>query len=158
LPPGNYTLKGAGGKDVGAFTASLTLGPQFVISGGLPTSVTRSSGLTLNWTGGNSSDTVVIFGGSQSGSLLNQTGASFICFTTAGKGSYTVPASILNQLPAITAAQITNGAGSGSLGVSVGTSATSGNGLFNAPLTAGGSITNATFTGSTFIDASVAFQ
>ncbi len=158
LPPGNYTLKGAGGKDVGAFTASVTLGPQFVISGGLPTSVTRSSGLTLNWTGGNSSDTVAIFGGSQLGSILNQTGASFICFTTAGKGSYTVPASILNQLPAITAAQITNGAGSGSLGVSVGTSATSGNGLFNAPLTAGGTISNATFTGSTFIDASVAFQ
>jgi adhesin/invasin len=141
--PGTYTLKGAGGKDVGAFNASMTLGAPLTITGGLPTTVTRASGLTLNWTGGNSTDLVLIVGGSGPNSGATQ----FVCTTTAGKGTFTVPASILNQLPASSAAATTAGTATSFLSVESTTNPTASNGLFSAPLTAGGSIGNATFLG-----------
>jgi hypothetical protein len=131
---------------VGPFSTSLTLGSLLTITGGLPTTVNRSAGLTLNWTGGGSTDTVEIFGssGTSSGS------AEFVCITTAGSGTFTVPASILNQLPAA-------GTSSGYLGVfsSPTPSATS---LFMAPLTAGGSITNATFLAYLGVEGSATYQ
>ena len=87
IVPGTYSLKGAGGKDVGPFTTSLTLGSLLTITGGLPTTVTRSAGLTLKWTGGGSTDTVEIFGTSGT----SNTFAEFVCITTAGPGTFTVP-------------------------------------------------------------------
>jgi uncharacterized protein (TIGR03437 family) len=153
--PGTYTLKGAGGKDVGPFSASLTLGTLLTITGGLPSSVTRNSGLTLNWTGGNSTDFVEIIGSSGSTS----TGiATFGCITTAGPGTFTVPASILNQLPAVTTAAIAAGTGTGFLGVFSSPSPTSGSSLFSAPLTAGGSISNATFLALLGVENTASYQ
>src|ERR1019366_8355149 len=131
LVAGTYTLSGAGGKDVGSFSTSLTLGSPLIITGGLPSTVVRSAGVPLNWTGGNASDEVVIVGLSEnttgSGSSAVTTGAEFICMTTAGKGGFTVPASILTQLPA---------SAPGILELSSGNNSTS----FTAPLKAGGSI------------------
>jgi uncharacterized protein (TIGR03437 family) len=147
LVAGTYTLNGSGGTGVGPFTASVTIGPPLTITGGLPATVNRSSGLSLNWTGGNSTDYVEILG--DAFTLSNSTvtgGASFACITTAGAGGFTVPSSILTQLPAISAAQIAAGTGEGLLAVYSGTISTSGNGLFNAPLVGGGTITNAAFT------------
>jgi uncharacterized protein (TIGR03437 family) len=154
IVPGTYTLRGAGGKDVGAFNASITLGSALTITGGLPATVTRNAGLTLNWTGGNSTDTVEIFG--SSGTTGSTT--TFVCITTAGPGTFTVPASILNQLPAVTTAAVTAGTGSGILAVFSSPSPASGSGLFSAPLTAGGSITNATFLALLGIEGSAAYQ
>jgi hypothetical protein len=152
---GTYTLKGAGGKDVGPFNASLNLGTLLTITGGLPAAVTRNSGLTLNWTGGNSTDVVEIFGLSGASS----TGiATFGCITTAGAGTFTVPASILNQLPAVTASAITAGTGTGYLGVFSSPSPASGSSLFSAPLTAGGSISNATFLALLGLEATASYQ
>jgi hypothetical protein len=136
LPAGTYTLNGAGGNDVGSFNTSITIGPPLTVTGGLPSTVTRSAGLTLNWTGGNASDQVKIDGSS---STTSGTGSSavtnfseFICTTTAGQGTFTVPASILNQLPATT---------TGSLNVSSGTNSAT----FTASLKAGGSIDSGNF-------------
>jgi uncharacterized protein (TIGR03437 family) len=146
LVAGTYTLTGAGGKDVGAFNASITIGSPLTITGGLPTVVTRGAGLTLNWTGGNPSDLVEIAGytttASGSGASSTQVGTEFICTTTAGQGTFTVPASILDQLPAVSAAAEANGTASGSLEVFSGGNPSSGNGLFTAQLTAGGSISS----------------
>jgi len=151
---GTYTLKGAGGKDVGPFNASLNLGTLLTITGGLPSSVTRNSGLTLNWTGGNSTDVVEIFG--ISGSSSSGT-ATFGCITTAGAGTFTVPASILNQLPAVTAQAITAGTGTGFVGV-FSSPAAAGSSLFSAPLTAGGSIANSTFLALLGVEATASYQ
>jgi uncharacterized protein (TIGR03437 family) len=116
---GQYTVTGNGGKDVGAFNASITVGSPLTITGGLPTTVNRSAGLPLSWTGGNSSDLVEIVGSSSttSGSGLNTVTDvwSFVCTTTAGTGGFTVPSSILQQLPA--AALAANGSGGGFLEV-----------------------------------------
>lgn len=56
LVAGTYTLAGAGGRDVGSFSVPITVGTPLSIT--LPATVNRSQGLTLNWTGGNSSDYV----------------------------------------------------------------------------------------------------
>jgi uncharacterized protein (TIGR03437 family) len=131
---GTYTLNGAGGADIGKFTGSVTLGAPLTVTGGLPSTVNRSAGLTLNWTGGNSTDLVEIFGTSTVGS----TSTSFTCVTTAGQKTFTVDKSILTQLPASTGT-------SNSLLVYSFVSPVSGNGLFTAPLTAGGGSVNASF-------------
>jgi uncharacterized protein (TIGR03437 family) len=138
---GTYTLNGAGGTAVGPFTATLTLPTPLTVTGGLPSTVNRSNDLTINWTGDNSADEAIVFG--SAATLVNGSpvsGATFTCITTAGAGGFTVPSSILNQLPAITAAQIADNTAEGSIEVAW---AVSGNGLFTAPLVAGGSISGA---------------
>ena len=63
--------------------------------------INRASGLTVTWTGGDP-DTLVFINGSsyvadQSGKL---TGAAFQCYENNTAGRFTVPASVLQQLPA----------------------------------------------------------
>ena len=130
---------------------SLTLGTPLTITGGLPSSVTESAGLTINWTGGNASDIVEIIGSSGvstgSGANLVTTTTEFICTTTAGPGTFTVPSSVLTQLPVTTA----NNTGFLEV-VSTPTPVP-----FTAPLTAGGSV-NATFAGLLGTGATVTYQ
>jgi uncharacterized protein (TIGR03437 family) len=106
LPAGGYSLSGAGGNDVGSFSTSLTLASPLTLSSALPTTVNRSSPLTLNWTGGNASDMVEIIGSSGTttgtGTSAVTSTTEFICLTTAGQKTFTVPASVLSQLPATT--------------------------------------------------------
>jgi len=135
IVPGTYTLNGAGGADVGKFNASVSIGSPLTVTGGLPGSVVRNSSLTLNWTGGNATDLVEIFG-SSSTAATGGTTTEFICLTTAAQKTFTVPSSVLNQLPAST---------SGILAVLSSVAPTSANGQFNAPLTAGGDINFGTF-------------
>jgi uncharacterized protein (TIGR03437 family) len=149
---GTYSINGAGGKDVGAFNSSITIGTPLTVTGGLPSTVTRSSGLTLNWTGGLSSDLVEIFGSASTGTGANATTTSFICLTTAGAGTFTVPSSVLSQLPAVTASA-TTGSG-GLLAVESGPTPS----IFSAPLTAGGSITNAPFSSLVGVGGLVSYQ
>jgi uncharacterized protein (TIGR03437 family) len=146
---GQYTLNGAGGRDIGKFSAQVTLGAPLTITGGLPATVNRGAGLTLNWNGGNASDIVEIFGSSSVVSGATSTTTSFICTTTAGQKTFTVPASILTQLPAST---------TGALEVISSVNPTSGNGLFSAPLVAGGTIDAGFFLGLTGIGGAPTYQ
>ena len=123
ITAGQYTVSGAGGKDVGKFSTSLTLGTPLTVTGGLPSTITRANGLPLSWSGGNPADTVTISGGSS-----NSTDSwSFVCTTTAGAGGFTVSSQVLNLLPT---------SSSGFIGVLDTPTPAS----FTAPLTAGGSI------------------
>ena len=141
LVAGTYSLTGAGGADVGAFNTSITMGTPLIVNGGtLPATIVRASGLPLTWTGGNASDYVEIVGyaGNVTGTGTN-TGidaTEFICTTTAGTGGFTVPASVLNQLPAVSASATTNGTGTSFLEVISSVNPVS----FTAPLKAGGNI------------------
>ena len=138
ITAGKYTLNGAGGKDVGSFSTSITLGSPLTLTAALPTVVSRSSPLVLAWTGGNSTDPVQIFGysgtSSGSGASAVTTATEFMCATTAGTGGFTVPASILSQLPATAASAA---GGTGLLEVASGPTPTS----FTAPLTGSSSVT-----------------
>ncbi|MEO8594410.1 MAG: hypothetical protein ABI759_13920 [Candidatus Solibacter sp.] len=149
LPAGTYTLNGAGGVDVGNFTASVTVGSPLTLTTPLPDSVTRSAGVTVNWTGGNASDVVQITGG---GSTSTGTGAarvttttSFICLTTAGVRTFTVPPAVLTQLPATD---------NGSLFVSSGAQPLN----FTASLKAGGSIDAGSFGSFVGVGAAPAYR
>jgi uncharacterized protein (TIGR03437 family) len=142
LLAGTYNLTGAGGTGVGSFNTSITLGPPLTLNNPatLPTTITKSAGLTLNWTGGNASDVVEIIGDA---GTFTGTGASevtdvteFICKTTAGQKTFTVPASILTQLPTITAAQVAASTATGLVEVVSGPPAVS----FSPNLTKGGTI------------------
>jgi len=156
LVAGTYTVSGAGGADVGKFNTQVTLGSPLTLAGGLlPTTVNRSAGLTLNWSGGNPSDLVEIIGssGSTSGS-----GASaitdtwgFVCTTNAGAATFTVPSSVLLQLPAISGSSTT---GSGFLEFASAVNPST----FTAALTAGGSIDSGTFTAFLGIGSNVTYQ
>ncbi len=127
---GQYTFNGAGGADVGKFSGSITVGAPLVVTGGLPTTVNRSQPLTLSWTGGNPNDSLSIEGTAGTVSNGVSTSTTFICTTTAGAGSFTVPASVLSQLPAV------SGANSGTLlEISTGNQVP-----VTIPLTAGGNM------------------
>jgi uncharacterized protein (TIGR03437 family) len=136
LVAGQYKLAGAGGKDVGVFNATANLSAPLTITGGLPATVVRANGLPLAWTGGGANDVVMILGyaGTTSGTGTNAVidATEFVCTTTAGANGFTVPASILTQLPAVSS---TSATGATFLEVVSYNSST-----FTAPLTAGGAI------------------
>ena len=111
LGAGNYSIAGAGGADVGAF------GP---VSLGVPTLInvtsnfadgttfSRSTPLQVTWTGGGSSDMVLIYGRSYKLGAGVQPPVSdpgqfrsmaFVCSTTASAGQFSVPVDVLQQLP-----------------------------------------------------------
>ncbi|HJZ97300.1 MAG TPA: hypothetical protein VKE70_12400 [Candidatus Solibacter sp.] len=102
--PGPITVSGPGGADVSKFNVTvtppalptLTSPPPDASS---PTAVTRSSGLTVTWSGGNDQTYIEIQGFSttdDTGSL----GASFQCNVPSSAGSFTVPPNVLLALPA----------------------------------------------------------
>jgi uncharacterized protein (TIGR03437 family) len=162
ITAGTYTLTGAGGADVGPFTGSVTIGQPLTVTGGLPSTVNRSQDLNLAWTGGAASDVVVIAGTSAvlvSGTPANGTynSGTFICTTTGDKQSFTVPTAILQQLPA-TPAGGAAGSSIATLSVFSTGAPTNGNGLFSAPLTAGGSTDLALFTAGVGNSATPAYQ
>jgi uncharacterized protein (TIGR03437 family) len=100
LGPGTFTITGSGGPDVGAFTAVLknpaavTWTNQTAI-----TSVTRSAGQVITWSGGDATTTILIGGQSTSGNAADSVGASFQCTAKATDGTFTVPALVLLSMP-----------------------------------------------------------
>lgn len=101
---GTYTAdNGSGGPDVPAFTVSGTFGAPLVWTNQSNiTTVTRSNGVTVTWTGGGAGDLVEIFGTSlaigSTGTFLAY--ASFTCLANQADLQFTVPASVLLSLPA----------------------------------------------------------
>ncbi|HTS51014.1 MAG TPA: hypothetical protein VMH05_23875 [Bryobacteraceae bacterium] len=89
---------GSGGKDVGSFNVSLTVpSPAFSWTNMASiASVTRSQGITVNWTGGDPSTYVVITGSSSNSSVT----ASFTCYAPQPALTFTVPPYITLALPA----------------------------------------------------------
>ena len=98
LEGGTYTISGAGGKDIGAFSTSITLPPPITWTNqGQINSIVRSSGFTVTWTGGDASQTVAIAGGSTNQKTKESGG--FVCLAPATAGSFVIPANVLAALP-----------------------------------------------------------
>jgi uncharacterized protein (TIGR03437 family) len=101
---GDFTFSGTGGPDVGAFTT-----PQVDIAAPVTwtnvsdlATVTRSKGLTVNWTGGATGSYVGIKGFSLAavnGSTTDYIVGFFSCRALASAQTYTVPAGVLQTLP-----------------------------------------------------------
>ncbi|MBI4876109.1 MAG: choice-of-anchor C family protein [Acidobacteria bacterium] len=99
LNPGRFTVRGPGGSDVGAFSVSLDVprGVTWTDRNRL-SQVNRDSAVSFNWTGGGSSQIVLIGGASTD--QKNQVAAGFFCAVPAAQGSFTVPPNVLGNLPA----------------------------------------------------------
>ena len=103
---GSYTFTGTGGANVGSFTTSVSIGNLISWTNqSAASTVTRSSGQNITWTGGSPNTYVYVGGSSASGAAS----ASFVCYAPASAGQLTVPSYVLLALPEST---------NGSLGVS----------------------------------------
>jgi uncharacterized protein (TIGR03437 family) len=144
LAQGTYRMAGTGGADIGAFNASLDVPGafQWTNEGSLANPIPRSSNMNITWTGGGSGLVTITgtamaqAGGTETNPIYDAT--IFSCIAQASAGSFSVPSSVLQQLPAVSS-DITTGS-MGSLTVMAVSDASKGQGLFTAPLTAGGSI------------------
>ena len=118
LDPGDYTVDdGAGGKDVGSFTANLTLtNPQLKFTNiDAINTIDRSKGVTVQWTGGDPNGFVTVSG--TSSSLSGTTPGSisllgsFQCSAPVSAGQFTVPAFVTSSLLASGSPQPVGGTG-----------------------------------------------
>jgi len=105
LDPGHYTVTGPGGRDVGAFTASIDVPPTPFVWTNIPsvtTPIDRSKDLTITWTGGIPDTQVTILGGS----LVNGVNVAFLCAAPVSTGQFTIPAYVLLHLAATGSSQV----------------------------------------------------
>jgi hypothetical protein len=98
LQPGTYSFTGTGGKDVGAFTASIPLPAKFDWTNrpAVPVTIDRSKPLTVTWANGYAGALVEITGQSQ---VSQGIGAQFQCWADATAGSFTVPGAVMSAIP-----------------------------------------------------------
>jgi hypothetical protein len=99
LAAGRYTLAGPGGANVGAFSGAIDVGQELVVTNNADDFkvINRSNGITIRWTGGDPSLMLAISGSSVS---TPTDGAAFVCIQNVSAGQFTVPSSVLSQLPA----------------------------------------------------------
>jgi uncharacterized protein (TIGR03437 family) len=96
LNPGNFTINGAGGKDVGAFKAAVAVNAGVTWTNEAQvTTVVRSQGLTVTWSG--SSGTVGV--GGMGVDLPTNSSTAFLCTALPGTNSFTVPGWVLANVP-----------------------------------------------------------
>jgi len=103
LLPGVYTFdNGAGGPDVGHFSASITIPPTVTWTNQPPLlgNISRSQDLQITWSGGGPNDVVIIYGASISPAVPNGLVGEFICAARASDGQFTVPADVMANIPA----------------------------------------------------------
>jgi uncharacterized protein (TIGR03437 family) len=100
LEPGTFTISGPGGANIGAFQTTVTI-PAVLNWTNMDavTTITRSAGQLVTWTGGDPAGTVSILGTGSTGSAADSVGASFICTAKTSDGQFTIPPSVLLSLP-----------------------------------------------------------
>jgi hypothetical protein len=104
LDPGTYTIdNGAGGADIGPFTATLTVpDPQFAWTNtDAAQLIDRSAGVDITWSGGDPAAKVSIQGVvSLTDSSFKLTGGgAFTCSVDNSEGHYFIPPEVLTILP-----------------------------------------------------------
>ncbi len=156
IAQGRYTLTGTGGADVGAFTAAIDAPTPLTWTNiDAISEVNRSSNLTVTWTGGAAGTIATLVGtaGTRDGGTDEDPifkSSVFICTAPATAGTLTVSRDVLSQLPA------TGSEGIGFLALNNNTVPP--NGVFTAPLTAGGNIEYGAFTASSGAAKTVSFK
>jgi hypothetical protein len=105
LDPGAFSISLAGGKDSSAASANFTV-PQPLnwTNRDQIGPITRSSGFTATWTGGDPNASVFIAG--LGVDLPSNSSAVFLCMAAPGVNSFTVPPDVLANVPATRPRQI----------------------------------------------------
>jgi uncharacterized protein (TIGR03437 family) len=97
-PATTLTVTSSGGKDVGPISGTTTLPAQvFWTNRDQIISVDRATPLTFKWTGGDPARNLLVVGGAADSKTKNNGG--FLCLVPAAAGTFTVPVSILADLP-----------------------------------------------------------
>jgi len=101
--PGTITVSAPGGANVPSFSTSVTLPVLPTMTSPPPDpanafSVTRSSGLTVSWSGGAANEYIVLIGASATDNTYS-VGTFFECVSPASAGSFVIPPSVLLALP-----------------------------------------------------------
>lgn len=107
LVQGTYTIAGPGGADIGSFSTRIDFPGAFAWSNqdkiGDP--ISRATPLKVDWTGGGSGLVGIVgiamksIGGTVDNPIVDAT--IFDCVAEASAGTFTVPTSVLQQLPAV---------------------------------------------------------
>lgn len=111
LAPATYQFTGAGGADVGAFSASLKVpSPLSWLNRGSVTAsaIDRTQPLSITWSGGDAGSYVEIGGSGTAPFGASTVSASFLCLAQNSANGFTIPPSVLLSIPA-------TGAGSNSV-------------------------------------------
>jgi uncharacterized protein (TIGR03437 family) len=99
LVPGSFTVTGAGGKDVGPFSATLTIPTLPNLTGPVSgNTFNRSAGIVFTWNGGTSG--IVDIEVSAAPDAFPTQSATVHCSVLASAGTFTVPGYLLLALPA----------------------------------------------------------
>lgn len=149
ISAGTYTITAPGGTEVGAFTTSVTVPTELNWTNKAQINdVNRQQGLAITWSGGSGQVFITGISGTTAGGTQQDPiydAAVFVCTANASAGNFTVPSSILSQLPAVTfdpTSSTSNGVGL--LGLQL--NGPAGGGSFMAPLVGGGNVDMANFT------------
>jgi hypothetical protein len=112
LDTGPFTISGTGGADVGSFSVTVNASPAIAWSNEMQiTSIDRSNPLTLTWTGGDPTQTMLVIGGSSDPNT--QASGGFTCLASMSAGTFTIPVSTLSDLvPVNPNAAVSSGASS----------------------------------------------
>jgi uncharacterized protein (TIGR03437 family) len=99
---GNFTFdNGAGGADVGKFSASVSIGTVGMFTWTNESSINainRANGVTVNWSGATPNGFVIVSGSSRSQQDPFPS-SQFLCSVPASAGTFTVPPYVLLALP-----------------------------------------------------------
>ena len=122
VDPGTYKIdNGGGGADIGAFTATLNVPPQFMwTNADAALSIDRSAGIDIIWTGGDPDSKVNIQGTvavTNATTRMLEAGGVFTCMESNSAGHFFVSPEVMKILPATTTV---NGVSNGTLSVSDG--------------------------------------
>lgn len=102
LVPGDYTISGTGGADIGSFSGKITIPAASTLTSPAPSgTITRTDGLPVTWTPGTGELQIKV--ASCVDSPVNNTcnvGAAVTCNVRASAGAFTIPPYILEALPA----------------------------------------------------------
>lgn len=146
---GTYTLTGAGGTQVGPFSATATFPSNFTVTNlSSLTAVNRAKPLTVNWTGTGFDQIIILV----QGGILTATTTHIVavsCAVPANLGTYSIPAAALAYLPAVAAESQTVGQVSVTAGPSAGGIASAESGTatsVTANLVGGGQVDFGSFT------------
>ena len=122
ITPGTYTFTGPGGADVGGEVAMSTVGPRvtWLNKAGIST-VDRSVGQTVTWSGGSPDAYALITGGSTQISGKTRLQGIFYCLAPIADQQFTIPSVVMLALPPTTVAATgpIGGLGVGSLTVAL---------------------------------------
>ncbi len=110
LEGSSFSVTGSGGYDIGAFQANLQMGHPLTWTNRSQLNTIYKSGTTVNWSGGDSSQFVLLAGASTDQNTYETAG--FFCLAPSTAHSFTIPSFALADLPTTGS----NTGASGSLG------------------------------------------